>query len=78
MKGKHPVTEEEAIQLAGIQCQIQFGDFKENRHKVGFLQYVLILRYLINVRVPLSFALSVKCSLRHLWQMAWKPFSILF
>ena len=38
LKGKHPVTESEATQLAGIQCQIQFGDFKSQTHKPGFLE----------------------------------------
>ena len=35
--GSHPVTIEEAAQFAGLQSQIQFGDFVENKHKPGFL-----------------------------------------
>ena len=35
--GTHPVTLDEACQFAGIQCQIQFGDYVENKHKPGFL-----------------------------------------
>ena len=38
MNGTHPVTQEEAIQLAGIQCHIQFGDYNESKHKAGFLE----------------------------------------
>lgn len=33
----HPVTLEEASQFAGLQCQIQFGDHVDNKHKSGFL-----------------------------------------
>ncbi|CAG2163728.1 unnamed protein product [Oppiella nova] len=35
--GTHPVTLEESCQFAGIQCQIQFGDYVESKHKPGFL-----------------------------------------
>ncbi|XP_018022014.1 talin-2 isoform X3 [Hyalella azteca] len=35
--GAHPVPLETACQFAGIQCQIQFGDYDENRHRAGFL-----------------------------------------
>ncbi|KAF7995722.1 hypothetical protein HCN44_006829 [Aphidius gifuensis] len=35
--GTHPVTQEKACIFAGIQCQIQFGDYKEDKHKSGFL-----------------------------------------
>ena len=35
--GTHPVTVEQAAQFAGLQCQIQFGDHVENKHKAGFL-----------------------------------------
>ncbi|XP_043217689.1 talin-2-like isoform X2 [Amphibalanus amphitrite] len=37
LNGTHPVTEEKACQFAGIQCQIQFGDFQQEKHKSGFL-----------------------------------------
>ncbi|XP_043256411.1 talin-1 isoform X1 [Colletes gigas] len=37
LDGTHPVTQEKACNFAGIQCQIQFGDHKEDKHKPGFL-----------------------------------------
>ncbi|XP_070163658.1 talin-2 isoform X4 [Polyergus mexicanus] len=37
LDGTHPVTQEKACVFAGIQCQIQFGDHKEEKHKPGFL-----------------------------------------
>ncbi|XP_064472172.1 talin-2-like isoform X2 [Ornithodoros turicata] len=33
----HPVTVDEACKFAGLQCQIQFGDHNETKHKPGFL-----------------------------------------
>nr|XP_037876909.1 talin-1 isoform X5 [Bombyx mori] len=33
----HPVTEKEAIEFAGIQCQIHYGDYQEDRFKPGFI-----------------------------------------
>ena len=38
LDGTHPVTQEKACIFAGIQCQIQFGDHKEDKHKPGFLE----------------------------------------
>ncbi|KAL3286614.1 hypothetical protein HHI36_001113 [Cryptolaemus montrouzieri] len=38
LDGTHPITESKACEFAGIQCQIQFGDFVENKHKPGFLE----------------------------------------
>lgn len=35
--GSHPVTLQEAAAFAGLQCQIQFGDFVESKHRQGFL-----------------------------------------
>ncbi|CAF1241967.1 unnamed protein product [Rotaria magnacalcarata] len=35
--GTHPVTYDEAIQFAGLQCQIQFGDYQESKHKPSIL-----------------------------------------
>ena len=35
--GTHPVTIDQACQFAGIQCQIQFGNFDESKHKQGYL-----------------------------------------
>jgi talin len=37
MDGSHPVSKEEAFFLAGLQCQIQFGDHVDTKHKYGFL-----------------------------------------
>ncbi|KAK9884059.1 hypothetical protein WA026_004996 [Henosepilachna vigintioctopunctata] len=38
LNGTHPITESKACEFAGVQCQIQFGDFVENKHKPGFLE----------------------------------------
>ena len=38
LKGAHPVSIEVALQFAGMQCQIQFGDYDERKHKPGFLE----------------------------------------
>ncbi|XP_048000507.1 talin-2-like isoform X2 [Leguminivora glycinivorella] len=38
LEGRHPVTEEQAVQFAGIQCQVQYGDFQEDKHKPGFIE----------------------------------------
>ncbi|XP_021356551.1 talin-1-like isoform X2 [Mizuhopecten yessoensis] len=38
LDGTHPVAQEEAIQFAGLQCQIQFGNHIENKHKSGFFE----------------------------------------
>ncbi|KAL0267697.1 UNVERIFIED_CONTAM: hypothetical protein PYX00_009891 [Menopon gallinae] len=37
LDGTHPVTQEKACEFAGIQCQIQFGDHVETKHRPGFL-----------------------------------------
>lgn len=37
LNGTHPVSIEEAIQFAGLQCQVQFGDHVEAKHRPGFL-----------------------------------------
>jgi len=37
LDGTHPVPLETAIQFASLQVQIQFGDHKEDKHKVGML-----------------------------------------
>ncbi|XP_044738316.1 talin-1 isoform X2 [Chrysoperla carnea] len=37
LDGTHPVTQDKACEFAGIQAQIQFGDYNENRHRPGFL-----------------------------------------
>jgi talin len=36
--GTHPVTNEKACEFAGLQCQIQFGDYDPAKHKPGFLE----------------------------------------
>ena len=35
--GTHPCTHEEAIQLAALQCQVQYGNHNEAKHKAGLL-----------------------------------------
>lgn len=42
LDGTHPVTLERACRFAGIQCQIQFGDYVDTKHKVGFLEWVAL------------------------------------
>ncbi|KAF5405196.1 FERM central domain protein [Paragonimus heterotremus] len=37
LKGTHPVSLDEAIHLAAIQCQVQFGDYVQERFKNNFL-----------------------------------------
>ncbi|XP_054280659.1 talin-2 isoform X2 [Macrosteles quadrilineatus] len=37
LDGTHPITQEVACQLAGIQAHIQFGDYNEAKHKPPFL-----------------------------------------
>ncbi|KAK7790683.1 hypothetical protein R5R35_008203 [Gryllus longicercus] len=37
LDGTHPVTLDKACEFAGIQCQIQFGDHSETKHRAGFL-----------------------------------------
>nr|XP_022902800.1 talin-2 isoform X2 [Onthophagus taurus] len=37
LDGTHPITLDKACEFAGIQCQIQFGDHVETKHKSGFL-----------------------------------------
>lgn len=38
LNGTHPITQDKACEFAGIQCQIQFGDYNESKHKAGFLE----------------------------------------
>lgn len=38
LDGTHPVTEELALQLAGIQTHIQFGNYCETKHRPPFLE----------------------------------------
>jgi len=37
LDGTHPVTEKNGCEFAGIQCQIQFGDHVDQKHRAGFL-----------------------------------------
>ncbi|XP_074035813.1 talin_middle and talin-RS domain-containing protein rhea isoform X1 [Leptinotarsa decemlineata] len=37
LNGTHPITQDMACEFAGIQCQIQFGDHVDTKHKPGFL-----------------------------------------
>ena len=43
INGTHPITEEEAIKFAAIQCQVKYGDFSETTLKSGCLEYVLLI-----------------------------------
>ncbi|XP_026318176.1 talin-2-like [Hyposmocoma kahamanoa] len=38
LEGRHPVTEDRAMEFAAIQCQIHFGDFHEEKHKPGLIE----------------------------------------
>uniref|UniRef100_A0AAQ4R077 Talin 1 n=1 Tax=Gasterosteus aculeatus aculeatus TaxID=481459 RepID=A0AAQ4R077_GASAC len=37
LNGSHPLSFDKACEFAGYQCQIQFGDHNESKHKPGFL-----------------------------------------
>ncbi|UXI17836.1 polycomb complex protein BMI-1 [Sarcoptes scabiei] len=37
INGTHPVTLEQACKFAGLQCQTEYGDYIETKHKSGFL-----------------------------------------
>ncbi|XP_053619003.1 talin-2-like isoform X2 [Plodia interpunctella] len=37
LDGRHPVTVEQACEFAGLQCQIQYGDYQEEKRKTGYL-----------------------------------------
>ena len=36
--GTHPCTRSESVQLAALQCQIQYGNHDGSKHKRGFLE----------------------------------------
>ncbi|XP_069362769.1 extracellular matrix-binding protein ebh-like isoform X2 [Maniola hyperantus] len=38
LDGRQVVTEDKAVEFAGIQCHIQYGDFQEKKHKPGFIE----------------------------------------
>ncbi|CAG9569814.1 unnamed protein product [Danaus chrysippus] len=38
LEGKQVVTESKALEFAGLQCHIQYGDYDEDKHKPGFIQ----------------------------------------
>ena len=38
LSSTHPVTQQLACEFAGIQCQIQFGEYNESKHKPPFLE----------------------------------------
>ena len=38
LNGTHPVRQEDALQFAAYQVQVQFGDHREATHKAGFLE----------------------------------------
>ncbi|UYV64796.1 TLN1 [Cordylochernes scorpioides] len=37
INGTHPVTVDQACQFAGLQCQIQYGEHIETKHRAGFI-----------------------------------------
>jgi len=43
VSGKHPVNKDEAVLFASLQAQIQYGDFKPDVHKPGFISLAEIL-----------------------------------
>lgn len=45
LNGTHPVTLDQACAFAGMQCQAQFGDYVETKHKPGFLEWVPFLSF---------------------------------
>ncbi|CAK1546591.1 unnamed protein product [Leptosia nina] len=38
LDGRQIVTEQKAVEFAGLQCQIQYEDFIEDKHKPGFIE----------------------------------------
>ena len=36
--GTHPVSKDEAVHLAALQCQVLYGNYNEAKHKPGFLR----------------------------------------
>lgn len=40
IKATHPCSEDEAIQFAAMQCQVQLGDHNPQTHVPGTLEYV--------------------------------------
>ncbi|XP_068624606.1 talin-2-like [Battus philenor] len=38
LDGRQVLTEDKAVEFAGIQCQVQYGDFQEEKHKPGFIE----------------------------------------
>ena len=51
MKGALPVSQERALEFAGLQCQVQYGDYNEQKHKPGFLESVVVLWWFYGVFV---------------------------
>ena len=43
IQGTHPVTLEEAIVFAGLQCQAMFADFTAGKHKSVGMELVYLL-----------------------------------
>ena len=38
LNGTYPVSKEEAIQFAALQCQVEMGDYSTKEHKQGCLR----------------------------------------
>ncbi len=62
LNGTHPITQEKACEFAGIQAQIQFGDYMESKHKSGFLEWVFkfLLKESIRSKISSSHQLPIK------------------
>lgn len=43
VSGKIPCKLDEAIQLASLQCQVQFGNHEPDKHKPGFIKYIAVI-----------------------------------
>ncbi len=38
LAGQHPLSVDEALSFAALQCQIHYGNFEPEKHKPGFLK----------------------------------------
>jgi len=59
LKGAHPISVEYAVQFAGMQCQIQFNDHVDTKHKPGFIEYGFPLAIIIWQRLWLRLGVNV-------------------
>ncbi|RTG91139.1 talin, partial [Schistosoma bovis] len=59
LKGTHPVSLEEAVYLAGIQCQVQFGNYVAEKFKPNFLEISQDMKQTIQI-----YEIRLNCKLR--------------